>query len=106
MSTMDFIVGIIREEFASRGLQVANMYLFGSRAKGSANNESDWDFLVSAENGLSFLEKAKLVAAIQRKAALKHVSVDVIIKSEEKIQTEKDDVGLITYYALKEGVPV
>jgi predicted nucleotidyltransferase len=102
----DFAIGIIREEFATKGLQIKRIYLFGSQARQNALPDSDWDFMVCVEHDLTFPEKTKLVTAIQRKLAEKHVSIDVIIKSEKKIDQEQGNVGAITYYALKDGVLV
>jgi len=104
--TKEFIANIIREEFKSRNLDVKQLVLFGSQSRGNAGPDSDWDFLVSTTSDLNFGEKAKLITAIQRRVAVEHISVDVIVKSENKIKQEKNNVGVITYYALKEGVLV
>lgn len=104
--TKEFIANIIREEFRARDLDVKQIVLFGSQSRGTAGSDSDWDFLVSTSNELEFGEKTKLTTAIQRRLALKHISVDVIVKSENKIRQERNNVGVITYYALKDGIPV
>ena len=104
--TKEFIANIIREEFRARDLDVKQIVLFGSQSRGAACSDSDWDFLVSTGNELEFGEKTKLTTAIQRRLALKHISVDVIVKSENKIQQERNNVGVITYYALKDGILV
>jgi predicted nucleotidyltransferase len=104
--TKEFIANIIREEFKSRDLDVKQIVLFGSQSRGNAGSDSDWDFLVSTSSELEFRNKAKLTTAIQRRLALHHVAVDVIIKSENKISQERNNVGVITYYALKNGVLV
>jgi len=100
------IASIIREEFNAKGLNVKQIVLFGSQSRGNASPDSDWDFLVSINDDLEFGEKAKLVTAIQRRLAVKHISVDIIIKSEKKIMQERNNVGVITYYALKDGILV
>ena len=102
--TKKLITTIIREEFKSRGLDIKQMVLFGSQARGNASPDSDWDFLVSIDKDLEFGEKGKLTTAIQRRLAIKHISADIIIKSEKKIKQERDNVGVVTYYALKYGV--
>lgn len=104
--TKEFITGTIREELASKGVEVKRMILFGSQARQNAATDSDWDFLVCIGNELNFSEKAKLITAIQRKLAEQHISADIIIKSEAAAQRERGNVGVITYYALKDGVPV
>jgi predicted nucleotidyltransferase len=99
-------VDIIREQLAANKIKVKQIILFGSHARKTAQPDSDWDFMVCVEDELAFHEKAKIITAIQRKLAEKHVSVDIIIKSEKRMNQERTNVGVITYYALKEGVLV
>ena len=35
---------VIKEEIERRGLKILKVILFGSRAKGEAKEDSDWDF--------------------------------------------------------------
>ncbi len=101
-----FITKIIREEFKVRNIEINKIVLFGSQSRGNGIYGSDWDFLISSGKELEFSEKVKLTTAIQRRIALEHVSADIIIKSQKKIEQEKNNVGVITYYALKDGVAV
>jgi hypothetical protein len=55
---------------------------------------------------LSFPEKAIISSKIQTRLAEKLISADVIIKSEAKLTQERCNVGVITYYALKDGVSI
>jgi predicted nucleotidyltransferase len=104
--TKNFISDIIREEFKSKNLEVKQIFLFGSQSRGNAGPDSDWDFLVSIGKDLEFREKTKLITAIQRRLAANRIPVDIIIKSEKKIAQERNNVGVITYYALKNGILV
>jgi predicted nucleotidyltransferase len=83
-----------------------NIVLFGSRSRGDAGPDSDWDYLVCTKNEISFPEKATLASVVQTKLAEKHISADIIIRSEKQIANERGNVGVITYYALKDSVPV
>jgi uncharacterized protein len=100
---LSFAVSVIKEACSENGLAVVRTVLFGSRAKGTANHESDWDFLVSVDKEPSFRIKAKTASSIRTKLASFHISVDIIIKSEDRIVQERENPGLITHYALKEG---
>ena len=102
----EFAISVIREQLAAKQINVKQIILFGSQARQTALTDSDWDFLVCVEEELSFQEKAKITTAIQRRLAEKHISVDIIIKSEKRMNQERGNVGAITYYALKEGVMV
>lgn len=102
----EFSTKTIREEFAAAGISISQIILFGSRSRGNARPDSDWDFLVSVKDDLSFPEKAIISAKVQTMLAEKLISADVIIKSEAKLTQERNNVGVITYYALKDGVSV
>jgi uncharacterized protein len=104
--TKEFIAKIIRNEFASRTLEIKQIVLFGSRAKETADTDSDWDFLVVLKKELPHPEKNTIITRIQSTLAEKLIDVDIIIKSEAHVVQERNNVGVISYYALKEGVPV
>jgi uncharacterized protein len=101
-----YAADIIRNEFAVNGISVKQIILFGSRSRGDDQTDSDWDFLVCIRDELSFARKAAITTKIQRELAKQFISVDVIIKSEAKLIKERGNVGVITYYALKDGVAI
>ena len=94
---------IITEEVLKAGYKVDRVILFGSRARGDFEEGSDYDFLVIIDKKLSRDEDIELTWHIQRRLAV-YMASDIIIKSSQRILQEKDDKGLISYYALKEGV--
>ena len=102
----EFAVKVIREELASAGVSVKQIVLFGSQSRGNSRPDSDWDFLVCVGKELSFPEKTNISAEIQTKLAEKLIDADIIIKSEARLEKERDNVGVITYYALKDGISV
>ncbi len=97
---------IVREEFAAAGISIAQVILFGSQSRGDAGPDSDWDYLVCVDKEIPFPEKSIISTKIQTRLAERLISADIIIKSEARLARERDNVGVITYYALKEGVPV
>ena len=104
--TIEFSTQTIRKVFKDAGNPAVNIVLFGSRSRGNAEADSDWDFLVCTKNEMSFPEKVILSSKVQTKLAEKHISADIIIKSEIQVAKERENVGVITYYALKDGVPL
>ena len=104
--TKEFAVKIIREECASASISIKQIILFGSQSRGDSRPDSDWDFLVCVKKELSFPEKAKISTKIQTRLAEKLIDADIIIKSEARLEQERDNVGVITYYAVKNGVSV
>ncbi len=98
------VAKVITQEVERRGAKVVKILLFGSRARGTARHDSDWDFLVIVDKEMSFNEKWEIIDAIKLDLAKMGIPNDIIIKSEKEIELIQNDVGRISYYALKEGV--
>ena len=103
---MEKAIQIIKETIENKGLKVLKIILFGSRAKGTAREDSDWDFFVIIDKKLSFNEKWDIIDEIKIKLAKLKIPNDILLKSEDEVEESKDDVGRITYYVLKEGIEV
>jgi hypothetical protein len=96
---------IITEEVEKAGCQVVKIILFGSRARGEARADSDWDFLV-ADRDLEFLQKEDLASDICWRLATQGIYADVFVLSSAVVQEQRDNTGYLVYYALKEGAKV
>jgi predicted nucleotidyltransferase len=97
---------IIKEEVGKRGIKILRMLLFGSRAKGNHKSDSDWDIFVIIDKKLTFAEKWDIIDDIKIRLAQLNIPNDIILKSEEEAEESKDNVGKITYYALREGIEI
>ena len=97
---------IIREELSKRGIGVERILLFGSRARGDYREDSDWDLFVVIDTSLSFSEKWDIIDTIKVRLAKAGIPNDIILKSKEEVEEDKQDVGKLTYYVLKEGIEV
>ncbi len=104
--TQDVIIRVLREEFESRGIELLKIILFGSRARGNARPESDWDFIVVCGGHPDREQKTAIWLSINRKLTERRIDADILIKSVEDFERDKRDTGKVTYYALKEGVTV
>jgi predicted nucleotidyltransferase len=100
----DKAVHVIREELEKQGLNAVKIILFGSRARGDFRPDSDWDFLVVIDKDMDRDEKRGIILQIKRQMAGLRIPNDIIINSFRQMQERANDVGYITYYALKEGV--
>jgi len=100
---MEKAIQIIKETIENRGIKVLKVILFGSRAKGNAREDSDWDFLVIVDKDLDRKEKWDIIIKIKRKLAELKIPNDITINSIREFEEKKDNVGYITYYALREG---
>ena len=83
-----------------------HILLFGSRAKGKANRDSDWDFFVITDREPPYPEIRDIATRIRRRFVKAGFWGDVFIQSEETVEQRKGNTGFLTYYALKEGVEI
>lgn len=97
---------IIAEEVERAGYRVLRVLLFGSRARGEARPDSDWDFFVIIDREPSREEKQAIATKLSLRFAELDFYADVIIQSEAVVQDRKQNTGFLTYYVLKEGVPI
>ncbi len=97
---------IITEEIEKAGYKVLKILLFGSRVKDTFNKDSDWDFYVIVNEDIDFKRKWEIISKIKRRLAELKIPNDIIINSLEWVNKYQNDVGRITYYALKEGVEI
>ena len=95
---------IIKEEVEKAGFNVVKIILFGSRARGEYKKDSDYDFFVVIDSDIEYKKKWEIILNIKRKLAKKKIPNDIIIKSKREEELQKNDVGAITYYALRDGI--
>ena len=98
------IISVIKEELSKQNIAIQKILLFGSRAKGTARNESDWDFMAVVDKDINIEDKIKLISVIRLRLAKQLIDADIIIKSVKDYSEQSKNVGYITYYAAKEGV--
>jgi predicted nucleotidyltransferase len=79
----------------------AQVYVFGSHARGDAGSDSDLDFLVvqSGDQPPTGEEIMRLRDALPPLG----VPVDVIVMSEDLVRRRKDVPGSLAYWAMREG---
>jgi uncharacterized protein len=86
-------------------LPEAKVILFGSRARGDNNKDSDYDFLLITKKQFSLREKLFFRAEINRLLVYAlHSPVDILLNSEQEINEKKNLPGHIVRWAIKEGV--
>jgi predicted nucleotidyltransferase len=78
--------------------------LFGSRARGDFDKDSDWDVLIVIKEKLARKEKEKIAETIRKTIAKFLIPCDVIIRNESELSFYDKFYGTVTYEALKEGV--
>jgi predicted nucleotidyltransferase len=82
----------------------AKVFLFGSRARGQATKDSDYDLLIITNDTFAPRVKMDWESKIRKAlvSALK-APFDVIIASEREIDEKKNLTGHIVQYAVREG---
>jgi hypothetical protein len=82
----------------------AKVFLFGSRARGQARMDSDYDLLIITNDTFAPRVKMDWESKIRKALviALK-APFDVIIASEREIDEKKNLTGHIVQYAVREG---
>ena|SRR5579863_3355900 len=85
----------------------AKVLLFGSRARGQATNDSDYDLLIVTNDTFTPRIKMDWESKI-RKALVSAFKApfDVIIASKREVDEKKDLTGHIVQYAIREGVEI
>lgn len=106
MKELDIAKKVIKQEIEDAGLKVDKIILFGSRARGDYTEDSDWDFLVLINKELSPMEKRKLRAKLSIKLLQAGINCEIILKSKESYQIDKNIVNTISYSASLEGVEI
>jgi predicted nucleotidyltransferase len=94
---------IIIEELEKENIKVHKIILFGSRARGDFKEDSDWDILVVVDRKLSFCKKWDIIDRIKLKLARNKIPNDIILKSHLELFENKNNIGSVVYYAIKEG---
>jgi len=100
---IEIAVKVIKEILLKNKIKPVNIILFGSRARGEFNEESDWDFLVLIDKEIDFPEKHRMITEIRRVLAKYRIPNDIIIKSEKQFNIMKNYPGNISFYAYQEG---
>ena len=97
---------IISEEVEKERCKVRRVLLFGSRARGNARSDSDWDFYIIVDRDLSYSERWDISDRIRQRFVQAGFYGDVFVQSERVVQERKNNTGFLTYYVLKEGVEI
>lgn len=106
MNTREHLTKIIRTILQAHDIQIEQIYLFGSRAQGTARPDSDWDVYVLVDDDLAFADRRRLTTEIKRELARQRIPNDVILKSNKQFQVSKIYPGHLAYTVAQEGIPL
>ncbi len=94
---------IIAEEVEKEGCRLVRLILFGSRARGDAHPDSDWDFYAVVDREIGFWGREDIASRICRRLAREGIFADVFIRSKKVVQERSGNPGYLTHYAVAEG---
>lgn len=97
-------VHIIRRILTNNHVDIKEILLFGSRARGDANPESDWDFLILVKESLQASSRCFLIRQIKRELARQGIPNDIVIQSWQRFNELKGYPGTISRAAALEGI--
>ncbi|MBI2361312.1 MAG: nucleotidyltransferase domain-containing protein [Deltaproteobacteria bacterium] len=83
------------------GERIRRVILYGSRAQGSATEDSDFDFLVIEKDPVSKREEMR---RLRQSLSDLNYPVDVWVMGEEEFEETRDVIGGLAYPAHKYGV--
>lgn len=97
----------IREEFDKMDVAIENIYLFGSRARGDAVTDSDWDFLVITKDEIDRSLKQRVASSIRVRLAFeKNIAADFVIHPANMLQDILAQPSFVAHQGIREGVLV
>lgn len=96
----------VEENITKAGLTLKKLILFGSRARKSHDEFSDYDILVIVGEEISVETKMSLFMSINNELAEKLIPSDIVIKSVQEFIEYSGKMGTITYEAQKEGMVI
>ena len=83
----------------------AKVLIFGSRARGDFNTNSDFDLLVVTKNNIGAKEKMNMESRISKSLVYSlQKPFDVLLYSQQEVELKKNARGLIIFHALKDAI--
>lgn len=92
---LDQITGAIVERFRPR-----RILLFGSRARGNAFPDSDYDLFIEMDTNLAPLQRS---TAVHRLFPGRRWAMDVIVFTPDEVRRWRNDIGSPVYSVEREG---
>ena len=82
----------------------SRIILFGSRAKKDHSTDSDYDLMIVTKDTLGIGQKRAYQSQIRKNLAKHKIPADILIHSEEEIQSKKEITGHIVREIMNEGI--
>lgn len=108
MSSLKIIKKVILSALQKEEFDAQSIFLFGSRARGEEEKLSDYDLLVIVKNEIDTHKKREIRKRIYKELhfALSKISFDIIVKTAEEFELEKEIPNTISNEAFLEGLEI
>jgi predicted nucleotidyltransferase len=87
-------------------MEVVNIYLFGSRARGAARTDSDYDIMVVTQKDLDGKQKFNLLRKIRKKIKYLGLGIDVVLNSAAEYNDARNLFGSLVHSIRNEIIPI
>ena len=94
----------IMKSLDEMGISIESIILFGSRARGDYNEDSDYDILIVTTKTYPFKEKIRISEAVRDQVVKLHIPSDIIIRSHEEVDYFRDKINSVVGDAIQEGI--
>jgi predicted nucleotidyltransferase len=105
-NTKEDILDRLKKILFDLKVEYSRILMFGSRARGDFNEDSDWDFMIIVKEALDAKTRKELWFNIHKKMHIyfPFISFDIILKDAESFEEEKTIVNTISNEVYLEGV--
>lgn len=105
-SLHDPVAGLFKKAVSEAGVPYERLYLFGSRARGDASGDSDYDFFIVLDKDYPRALRSRFYAGVSAKihASAPHISFDIIIRNPGDFSRAKSELNNVDNAVAREGV--
>ncbi|MBE2216894.1 MAG: nucleotidyltransferase domain-containing protein [Ignavibacteria bacterium] len=86
------------------GYTLEKIILFGSRANGSYDSDSDYDVLVIIKEEPDWITRENLCSEIRKIMAREDINIDLLVRSSSYVETIQYEQGNVINTAIEEGI--
>lgn len=89
-------------------IPISRIYLFGSRAKGNQNPDSDYDFLVLLSNikDNDLVKKYRRTIVLKAHSEIPNIPFDILVKNLEEFDSYKLEINTLYNEIYQEGIEI